>query len=75
MQQHGYDGLTFHKQRHSYASMLLENDVDMKTIQENLGDSTLKVVSDTYTHVAEKLKKQAVDKLNGFSKKRINQTQ
>jgi integrase len=75
MQQHGYDGLTFHKQRHSYASMLLENDVDMKTIQENLGDSTLKVVSDTYTHVAEKLKKQAVDKLSGFSKKRNNQTQ
>ena len=43
-----------------------------KTIQEQLGDATLKVVSDIYTHVAEKLKKQAVDKLSGFSKKKIN---
>ncbi len=72
MRQHGYEGMTFHKQRHSYATMLLENDVDMKTIQEQLGDATMKVVSDTYTHVAEKLKKQAADKLTGFSKKKVN---
>lgn len=55
-----------HKQHHSYAAMLLENEVDMKTIQEQLGDATLKFVSDTYTHVAEKLKKKAADKLSGF---------
>lgn len=72
MKKHGYVNLTFHKQRHSFATMLLENDVDMKTIQEQLGDATLKIVADTYTHVAEKLKKQAVDKLSGFSKKKVN---
>lgn len=65
---HGYEGFSFHKQRHSFASMLLENDEEMKTIQELLGDSTLKVVSDIYTHVAERLKKQAVNKLSGFTK-------
>jgi integrase len=72
LQTHGYEGFTFHKQRHSYATMLLENGVEMKTIQEQLGDATLKVVSDIYTHVAEKLKEQAVDKLSGFSKKQTN---
>ncbi len=72
LEKHGYEGFTFHKQRHSYATMLLENDADMKTIQEQLGDATLKVVSDIYTHVAEKLKKRAVDKLSGFSNKKAN---
>jgi integrase len=73
---HGLEGLSFHKQRHSYASMLLEAGEDMKVIQENLGDSTLQVVSDTYTHVAEKLQRKAAEKLNGFAtikrKKQIN---
>jgi integrase len=67
---HGFEGLTFHKQRHSYASMLLENGEDMKTIQDNLGDASLKLVSDTYTHVAEKLKRQAATKLSGFTKRK-----
>lgn len=70
--EHGLEGLSFHKQRHSYASMLLEAGEDMKVIQENLGDSTLQVVSDTYTHVAEKLKKKAAQKLSGFTKKKAN---
>jgi integrase len=68
VREHGYEGLTFHKQRHSYASMLLEVGEDMKVIQENLGDATLQIVSDTYTHVAEALKKKAAQKLSGFTK-------
>jgi integrase len=50
--------------------MLLEGGEDMKVIQKNLGDATLQVVSDTYTHVAEALKRKAADKLNGVSKKK-----
>jgi integrase len=72
MKKHGYEGLTFHKQRHSYVSMLLEAGTDMKVIQENLGDATLKIVADTYAHVAEKLKRQAANKLNGFTKSKAN---
>jgi integrase len=72
LQKHGYEGFTFHKQRHSFASMLLESDEEMKTIQELLGDATLKVVSDIYTHVAENLKKRAVNKLSGFTKVKSN---
>jgi integrase len=67
---YGFEGLTFHTQRHSYASMLLEAGENLKVIQENLGDATLQVVSDTYTHVAEKLKKKAAEKLNGFTNKK-----
>jgi integrase len=45
----------------------------MKTIQENLGDSTLQIVSDTYTHVADELKARAAKKLNGFTQNRLQQ--
>lgn len=54
--------------------MLLEMGEEMKTIQENLGDSTLQIVSDTYTHVADELKARAAKKLNGFTQRRIQQS-
>lgn len=68
LKKHGYEGFSFHKQRHSFVTMLLENDEEMKTIQELLGDSTMKIVSDTYSHVAEKLKTRAANRLSGFTK-------
>jgi site-specific recombinase XerD len=68
LKKHGYEGFSFHKQRHSFVTMLLENGEDMKTIQEMLGDSTMKIVSDTYSHVVEKLKTRAANKLSGFTK-------
>lgn len=71
VRKHGYEGLTFHKQRHSYVTILLENgEENWKTIQENLGDATLQVVTDIYGHIPEALKKKAVERLNGFSKKK-----
>jgi Site-specific recombinase XerD len=72
LKKHGYEGLSFHKQRHSFVTMLLENKEDFKTIQELLGDSTMKIVSDTYSHIPEKLKDQAANKLSGYSKKKAN---
>ncbi|HBF39803.1 MAG TPA: hypothetical protein DDW50_21125 [Firmicutes bacterium] len=73
VREHGYEGLTFHKQRHSYVTMLLETEkVDWKTIQENLGDATFQVVTDTYAHIPAALKKKSVENLNGFSEKKAN---
>jgi integrase len=68
----GRSDLTFHKLRHSYATMLLELGEEMKTIQENLGHAQLSTTSNIYAHVLEKLKIRAASKLNGFSKKRAN---
>jgi integrase len=68
---HGYEGITFHKQRHSFATMLLENGEEIKTIQEMLGHSSTEITADIYTHVADILKEKAKNKLSGFSKRKV----
>jgi integrase len=63
--------LNFHGLRHSYATALLEAGEHPKVVQELLGDSTISVVLDTYSHVLPGLKERAVSKLNElFSKER-----
>lgn len=42
--------LSMHKLRHSYASINLANNVDIKTLQESLGHSTASMTLDTYGH-------------------------
>jgi integrase len=71
---HGYEGITFHKMRHSFATMLLENGEEIKTIQEFLGHSSSEITADIYTHVAETLKQRAKNRLSGFTKKKVGQT-
>jgi integrase len=56
--------LNFHGLRHSYATALLEAGEHPKVVQELLGDSTISVVLDTYSHVLPGLKERAVSKLD-----------
>jgi integrase len=65
----GYPGITFHKLRHSYATMLLERGEDSRTIQENLGHTTNRVTQ-IYAHVIAKMKKRAAKRIEGFTKKK-----
>lgn len=55
--------ITFHGLRHSCASWLIYNDVDLKTIQTILGHSDFKMTSDIYSHIDMKQKKAALNKL------------
>ncbi len=48
--------VTFHMFRHSYASLLLEQGVELKVISEYLGHSSTDITSDIYTTVTDKLK-------------------
>lgn len=70
--ENGFEGITFHKLRHSYATMLLEKGEDIKTIQENLGHSSSQITSDIYAHVVDAMKERAAKKIDGFTKRKTN---
>lgn len=46
----GLPHIRFHDIRHSYATLMMENDVHPKTVQQILGHSSVKVTLDLYSH-------------------------
>ena len=59
----GLKKITFHDLRHSCASWLLSEGVDLKIIQEILGHSNFSITADTYAHVDVDQKRKALNKL------------
>lgn len=51
----------FHSLRHTHATMLLEDGVKPKIVQERLGHSHISTIMDKYVHVSKKMKKDTVD--------------
>ena len=47
---HGFEGVKLHELRHTQATHLLANGVDVKTVQERLGHSSASITLDTYAH-------------------------
>lgn len=62
----GYN-ITPHKLRHSYATILLSNGVDIKTVASLLGDNVQTVI-ETYIHYDDQMRKNAKTKLNEIFK-------
>ncbi len=56
---------TMHDMRHTTASYLVMNDVDIRTIADILGHKTMDMVM-RYTHLLDKYKIEAVEKLDGL---------
>lgn len=59
------EGLSVHSLRHSAAVMMLEQGIDLRTIQEILGHEKIST-TEIYTHISNKRKEQAVQKMNGL---------
>lgn len=57
---------TYHQLRHTYACILHKAGVDLKEAQSFTGHKTLQILLDVYTHLDEKDKQNAVNKLNNF---------
>lgn len=51
MEKHGFRRIRFHDLRHSCASLLLDNGVSLKQIQEWLGHSYFAITANTYAHL------------------------
>lgn len=64
----GYEGVTFHSLRHSYASALLAMGEHPKVVQELLGHAQISMTLDTYSHVAPEIKERAAAKIDDFLK-------
>lgn len=47
---HGFEGLRFHELRHTQATQLLANGVDVKTVQARLGHASASLTLDQYAH-------------------------
>lgn len=58
--------ITLHQFRHTYATMLYYAGVDLKTAQYLLGHKTLQMTLEVYTHLDDKIKQEATNKLNNF---------
>ncbi|MEV5027476.1 site-specific integrase [Paenibacillus sp. LPE1-1-1.1] len=73
-EKHGVKYIRFHDLRHSCATILLENDVSMKAIQERLGHSKQQVTADLYTHVSKSLSRETANKLEKLNPSRNSDT-
>lgn len=58
------DHITAHMLRHTYASLLYEAGVDLKSAQRILGHSDIETTMEIYTHLTKKKEAQAIDSIN-----------
>jgi integrase len=56
-----YAGLKFHELRHTQATLLIANGVDVKTVQERMGHARASTTLDFYAHADEERDRQAAD--------------
>ena len=62
----GLPEIRFHDLRHTYATISLQNGVDIKTVSSNLGHATVAFTMDRYAHVTITMQKDSVQKLESF---------
>ena len=56
----------FHALRHTHATMLIESGVPVKAVSDRLGHGTVRTTLETYVHVTERMKNEAVGKFEAI---------
>lgn len=59
--------MSFHALRHTFATRWIEFGMDVKSLSEVLGHASVQITLDIYVHSSDKLKREAIDKLESFS--------
>ena len=62
----GLPEVRFHDLRHSYATLALQNGVDIKTVSTNLGHATVAFTMDKYAHVSITMQKESAARMESF---------
>ncbi len=53
--------IPFHGLRHTHATLLLKEGVNVKVVSERLGHANISITLDTYAHVLPSMQQQAAD--------------
>ena len=64
--EHGFEGLKFHELRHTLATQLLANGVDVKTVQTRLGHANASITLGWYAHAIPQKDHEAADLLGSI---------
>lgn len=64
--QMGLPEVRFHDLRHTYATLALQNGVDVKTVSNNLGHATVAFTMDKYVHVSMTMQQDCVSKMESY---------
>lgn len=66
-----YSGITFHCLRHTFATRLIENGIDVKTVSQLLGHSKTEITINRYVHSTDDSKRNAINSLSKMTSVRI----
>ena len=58
--------ITFHALRHTFATRMIENQVDVKTVSELFGHSSIEITLNTYVHSTDESKRAAANVQENF---------
>ncbi|MDD4076172.1 MAG: tyrosine-type recombinase/integrase [Eubacteriales bacterium] len=56
----GLPNIRFHDLRHTYATLMLRNDIPAKIVSSILGHSNIAITLDTYSHVITEMQQPAI---------------
>jgi integrase len=62
----GIQNVRFHDLRHTFATMMLKNNINAKIVSEMLGHASTAITMDLYSHVSPTMQQDAVDKLDSL---------
>ena len=71
LKQAGLPNIRFHDLRHTFATLALQNGVDIKTISSMLGHYDAGFTLRTYTHVTRQMQDQAAETMGNFMSQMI----
>lgn len=66
LEEAGVDYVNFHTLRHTFATRAIEKGINVKSVSEILGHSTVKMTLEKYVHITMEQKLKDINKLNSF---------